>query len=249
MKDKKNKTMNLSVIVPAYNEAKTLRANVLGFYNYLKKQNFDFEIIIVNDGSLDDTEIIARILSSEFPRIKLISKKTNQGKGAAIRDGLLAGNGDFLLFLDADNATSIDHLEKVWPLFQDGYDLVIGSRNRADSQGAKQQIPQSLLKRLSGTIGNKLIKLFLDTKINDTQCGFKIFTKKSVDIIIPKTKICRWATDMEILQIAKKNKLRIGVIPVVWNCGPVSRVGFRGYFVALKEMLTIKRNDLMGKYD
>lgn len=240
--------MRLSVIVPAYNEETNLEKNIRKFYAYLEKQSFDFEIIIVNDGSNDNTEQIAQTLVTKLKNIKLLSKKKNQGKGAAIRDGLLAGLGNFLLFLDADNATSIDHLEKVWPLLKNN-DLVIGSRNHHDIDEAKQIKKQILFKRLLGMSGNKLIKLFTRININDTQCGFKIFTKKSVKAIIPKTKINRWAIDVEILTIAKKQNLKVGIIPVTWYCGPNSRVRIKGYAIALKELFIIKLNDIKGKYN
>ncbi len=239
--------MHLSVIVPAYNEATTLEQNINTFYNYLKKQDYDFEIIIINDGSNDDTKKIAEHLISTNNHIKFLSKSINQGKGASVRDGLLAGQGDFLLFLDADNATSIDHLEKSWPLLKN-HDLVIGSRNHHDVKNAKQIKKQILLKRIFGITGNKLIKLFTGLKINDTQCGFKIFSKKSVNRIIPKTKINRWAIDVEILTIAKNQNLKIEIIPVNWTCGPTSRVGFKGYLIALKELFIIKLNDIRGIY-
>ncbi len=240
--------MFLSVIVPAYNEETNLKNNIYKFNSYLTKQNFDYEIIIIDDGSEDKTNNIARKLSQKLSKIKLITKTNNQGKGAAIRDGLLAGKGDFLLFLDADNATPINHLEKVWPLSKK-YDLIIGSRNQRDISGAKQAIKQNPIKRLFGIVGNKIIKLFTGIKINDTQCGFKIFNRQSVDIIIPKTKINRWTIDVEILTIAKKHNLKIGIIPVIWYCGPNSRVTLKGYFNSLKELLIIKLNDWQGKYN
>ena len=240
--------MQLSVIGPVYNEEENLEKNIKEFDAYLNKQNFDFEIIIVNDGSTDKTKEIAKKLTELLPEVKLLSKEINQGKGAAVRDGLLAGTGNFLLFLDADNATPIDTLEKTWPLLKTN-DLVIGSRNYHDTIQAKEIKKQILIKRILGVSGNKLIRLFTGLKINDTQCGFKIFHKASVSSIIPKTKINRWAIDVEILTIAKNKNLKVGIAPVTWTCGPTSRVGFKGYLIALKELFIIKLNDLRGKYN
>ena len=241
--------MHLSVIVPAYNEEINLEKNIKKFHAYLTKQSFDFEIIIVNDGSSDKTEEVAQELTKKLSNLKLLSKKINQGKGTAVRDGLLAGTGDFLLFLDADNATSIDHLEKAWPLLKDNHDLVIGSRSHEDAKGAKQAKAQNLIKQILGISGNKLIKLLMHISIHDTQCGFKIFSKKSVNSIIPKTKINRWAIDIEVLTIAKNQNLKIGIIPIVWHCGPNSRVRIKGYLTTLRELLIIKINDSQGKYN
>jgi glycosyltransferase involved in cell wall biosynthesis len=240
--------MYLSVIVPVYNEEKTLEKNIKKFYSYLAKQNFDYEIIIVDDGSTDNSNQIAQTLSDQFPTVRLLSKKNNQGKGSAVRDGLFVGFGDFLLFLDADNATSINHLEKAWPLLKNN-DIVIGSRHYLDVDGAKQIIPQNFIKRLLGISGNKLIKLVTGLNIYDTQCGFKLFSKENVNKIFSKTKINRWAIDVEILIIAKKQNLKIAIIPVAWHCGPTSRVGIRGYAIALGELLIIKLNELKGFYN
>ncbi len=240
--------MYLSVIVPAYNEEQNLEKNIKKYNSYLEKQNYDYEIIIVNDGSKDNTKKIAQKLSKELSNIKILSKNINQGKGGSVYDGLLAGRGDFLLFLDADNATSIDHLDKVWSLFQTN-DIIIGSRSSYDKDGASQIKSQNISKRLLGIFGNKLIKLLIGLKINDTQCGFKIFNKKSVNSIIPKTKIKRWALDVEILTIAQKQNMRVGIVPVSWHCGSTSRVGTKGYLIALKELFIIKLNDLRGKYN
>jgi dolichyl-phosphate beta-glucosyltransferase len=241
--------MLISLIIPAYNEEKTLEKNIKGFSAYLDKEKLDHEIIIINDASTDQTGAIISKLCQENQRIKALVFKKNSGKGAALRAGLLAGQGDYHLFLDADNATSIDHLRLVWPLVKDGCELVIGSRNPDDVPGARQSRPQNICKRKLGSFGNLLIRAATGTKVKDTQCGFKLLSKSAVKKIIPKTKIKRWALDIEIILLAKKLGLRIGIIPVIWNCGPISRVGCKGYLIALKELLLIKYYDLRGEYD
>ena len=193
--------MYLSVIVPAYNEEKILRNNILKYYSYLQKQNFNFEIIVVDDGSTDNTKKIIKKLNEEYANIKAIFKEKNQGKGSAVRDGLLRGKGKYLLFLDADNATSIDHLEKAWEPLKNKA-LVIGSRNKQDTKDAQQIKSQNIIKRTLGVSDNKLIKLFTGLKINDTQCGFKIFNRNAWQQIAPKMTINRWVFDVEILTIA-----------------------------------------------
>jgi dolichyl-phosphate beta-glucosyltransferase len=240
--------MKLSVIVPAYNEAKNLLVNITKFYHYLKDQNYDFEIIIVNDGSTDKTGDLAELLCSRLINLKLIEHKINMGKGAAIRTGLLAATGDYRLFIDADNATSIEHIEKLWPLFDQSYEIVIGTRNKSDATGAYQARPQKLWKRILGILGNIVIRILAVHNIKDTQCGFKAFTKKAVNEIIPKTKINRWAIDVEILLIADRLNYKIGKIPVVWlNCQN-SRVKLKDYFLFIKDLLLIKFGLLTGKY-
>lgn len=239
--------MHLSVIVPAYNEEKTLYKNIKIFNDYLSKQHYDYEIIIVNDGSVDKTEEIAKRLASEINNLSLINNKTNKGKGATVREGLTQAQGNFRLFIDADNATSIDHLKKVWPYFNQGYDIVIGSRHPKDAKGACQAIPQSFCKRLCGVCGNLMIKALVVKNIWDTQCGFKVFTKKAVENIMPKTTINRWAIDVEMLALAQAMDYKIAIIPVHWINSNYSRVGIKGYFSTLKEVFKIRRNLIKNK--
>lgn len=240
--------MYLSLIIPIYNEEENLENNIFQILSYLKTRKFPFEIILVNDGSTDDTLKIAKRLSKKHQSIKLISYKQNKGKGHAIRQGLLAGKGEYLGFVDADNASPIKNIQRSLISLQNAYDVVIGSRNEADVFGARQIKPQNRIKRVLGTGGNKLIKIIIRQNINDTQCGFKMFTRRFVDSVIPKTKINRWAIDVEILLLAKRHNYKIDIIPIEWTCGPVSRVGVLGYFITLKELLEIWLRDTRGIY-
>lgn len=240
--------MLLSVIVPAYNEEKNLRKNITEYARYLGARNFDYEIIIIDDGSTDGTKKIAEALAVEDKKIKLIDNKINKGKGAAIRKGILKAAGDYRLFIDADGATSIEHIDLIWPEFKRGADAVIGSRNYRDIKGAEQTLKQPLWKRFLGTAGNYLIRFLKISDIYDTQCGFKAFTKKSAEKIFSKTKINRWAIDMEIIAIAQKLNYKINIIPVRWKNSDQSRVGIKGYFITLKELIKIKCNLIFNKY-
>ena len=240
--------MYLSVVIPAYNEEKTLYKNVLGFNEYLSKQNYDYEIIIVNDGSSDRTKEMIQKIKTKIS-IKFIDNSMNRGKGAAVRQGLLSGKGRYRLFIDADNATSIDHLDLVWEKFKIGGDIVIGTRNSRDIMGARQVRAQARWKRVLGISGNLIIQSMFVPGIWDTQCGFKIFKNEVVDEIIAKTKVNRWAVDVEILSLARKSNIKIEKIPVSWNNSDYSRVGVSGYWSALKEIIEIKANLLLNKYD
>lgn len=240
--------MHLSIIVPAYNEEDNLQPNIKKFINYLEKQNYDYEIIIINDGSQDNTDAIAKKLAAENKKIKFINNPTNQGKGAVVRQGLIYGQGRYRMFIDADGATSIDHLDKVWPHFQVGCEVVIGSRNFRDAPTAHQNKKQAAWKRTLGSLGNLLIQFLTVPGIWDTQCGFKVLSQEAVENIIPRLKIRRWMFDVEILMLAKKKNYKIGIIPVVWNNSESSRVGVKGYFISLKEILVIRWNLFTGKY-
>ena len=110
--------MRLSVIVPAYNEEKNLQANIKKFSQYLEKQDYDYEIIIVNDGSTDQTAAIAGMLEREIKNTRYINNAVNQGKGSVVKQGLMVGLGDYRLFLDADGATPIEHIDQVWPKYE-----------------------------------------------------------------------------------------------------------------------------------
>ncbi len=241
--------MRLSVIVPAYNEEKNLAVNIGKFNGYLSRQGYDYEIIVVNDGSTDNTGEIAEKLIAENKNLKLIDNKENKGKGAAVRQGLLSARGEYRLFIDADNATSIDHIDKIWEFFNGGSDIVIGSRNSLDAEGARQALPQPAWKRFLGTRGNRIIQSLAVKGIYDTQCGFKAFTKGAVGEIIPKTTINRWGFDVEILAIARIAGHKIAAIPVYWINSPDSRVGVKGYFSSLLEIIKIKWNLITGKYN
>ena len=241
--------MHLSVVVPAYNEAETLEKNILEFNKYLSRQNYDYEIIIINDGSIDDTAEIAKKLETQFEKLRFINNPVNQGKGAVVKQGFLNSTGRFKLFIDADNATSIDHLEKVWEHFDNGHDVVIGSRNALDVEGAWQEIKQPLWKRSLGKAGNLVIQSLTVPGIWDTQCGFKIFSETAVEKIMPRQTINRWAFDVELLVLAKKNNFKIAKIPVVWKNSTKSRVGIKGYFNSLREIFRIAWNKFRGKYN
>jgi dolichyl-phosphate beta-glucosyltransferase len=241
--------MILSIVVPAFNEAKMLKDNVGNFNSYLSQQTYDYEIIIVNDGSTDDTKNQALALVGSSQKIKLIENKKNLGKGATIRKGMLSARGDFCLFIDADGATSIDHLALAWPLMQVKNDIIIGTRNKKDVSGACQKIPQALWKRTLGTMGNYIIRSMVVKNIWDTQCGFKILSKKAVNDIIPRTRTNRWAFDVEILVLAKKINYKIAQIPVRWENRPYSRVGITGYLFTFFEVGKIKLNLLTNKYN
>jgi len=226
-----------------------LEENVLLFKSYLDKQDYSYEIIIVNDGSLDHTEIIAAKLANLHSNISCLNYKLNLGKGAAIKAGILECSGRFRLFLDADNASGIEHLEAVWTHFENGADLVIGSRKPKDAPGAKQIVSQNIIKQISGILANMLIRLLMGQKLYDTQCGFKIFTANAAQIVFPRCQIKRWAIDIEILSIAKLNKLKISVIPIKWVNSPLSRVGIKGYFITLQELIKIKYNLIKKNYN
>jgi len=243
------KEIFLSVIIPAYNEEKRIAPTLLAADGWLSKQGFSYEILVVNDGSTDKTKEVVENIARKSGHIKLIDNFQNQGKGAVVKQGMLAAKGKWRLFMDADNSTTIDHFEKMIPFIEKGYDVIIGSRDPKDAKGAKQAVKQPFLKIVLGNIGNLIIQILAVPGIWDTQCGFKCFSARATTDIFPRLLVRRWAFDVEALFLAKKLGYKIGIIPVYWRNDPNSHVGWKGYLISLKEVLQIRINAWKGKYN
>lgn len=240
--------MKLSVIIPAYNEEGRLPNTLREIDKYLSRQSYDSEIIVVSDGSKDRTGEVTKEMMSEIKNLRLIDNKENHGKGYVVRQGMLEAKGDYRLFTDADNSTSIDQIEKMWPLLEKDYDVVIGTRDSRDDKEAKQAVSQAAWKRLLGDVGNIGVQVLVLWGIWDTQCGFKIFTKRAAENIFRRCKINRWAFDVEALALAKKLGYKIGIVPIYWINSPESKVKLKGYIRFFKELLKIKWNLIMRNY-
>lgn len=215
--------------------------------DYLRNQSYDYEIIVVNDGSKDTTAEVVRGLSSVIANLKLIDNKENQGKGAIVRQGMLAAIGEYRLFTDADNSTSINQIEKMWIEFKNGYHIVIGSR---DVKGAVLDPPQPFLRKIILGEGFKLLRKILVGlwKIQDTQCGFKCFTQEAAERIFPKCRINRFAFDPEILVLAQKMGYKTKEIPILWKNDLESKVKFKGIAKMAFDLFKIKLNIIRGLY-
>ena len=239
----------LSIIIPAYNEEKRISKTLLAVDQYLQKQNFTYEILVVSDGSGDKTGEVASSFEKSIKGLRLIDNKENHGKGWVVRQGMLEAKGQVRLFMDADNATTLDHFDKMKSYFESGADVVIGTRDSKDAKGAKQAVPQPWLKRQLGNAGNILIQIFAVWGVWDTQCGFKAFSAKATEDIFSKTKIDRWGFDIEVLALAKKMKYKINIIPTYWINDPDSKVNLKGYLRTFKELFQIWWWMVTGKYE
>ncbi|MBU4481429.1 glycosyltransferase family 2 protein [Patescibacteria group bacterium] len=246
--------MYLSVIIPVYNEEKRLPKTLEEIQDYLSRQNYpsqgsgqaNYEIIVVNNGSKDRTVEVVENLVPEIANLKLLNNEENRGKGFAVKQGMLEARGDYRIFTDADNSTSIDQLAKILPWFENGYDVVIGSR---DIKGAILDPPQPWQRRMTGE-GFKLYrKIILGLwGIQDTQCGFKGFTKKAAENIFPKCKIEGFSFDPEVLLIAQKLNYKTKEIPVYWKNDPDSKVKLKAMIKMAIDLLKIKWNLITKKY-
>ncbi len=227
----------LSVIIPAYNEAGRLPLTLVDIDRHLSTRNYTYEIIVVDDGSSDGTEEATKKFIKLIPNLKVVGYKGNQGKGNAVKVGMLEARGRYRLFTDSDNSTSIDHFDKMIPFIKEGYDIVIGSR---DVKGAQEHPPQSALKRLLGNMGNLFIQVWLLPGIWDTQCGFKVFSEKAALQIFGLQKIKRWGFDVESLALGKRMGYKIKEIPVYWVNDADSRVKPLAYFQVLFETMKVR---------
>jgi len=235
----------LSVIIPAYNEAKRLPKTLLDMDKYLTQAGFSYEIIVVNDGSKDHTAEIVTKMREFIKNLYLIDNKDNQGKGGVVAQGMLAAKGTLRLFSDADNSTSLDQVEKFFPYFKQGYDVVIGSRY---VKGSELPVKQPFFRQLPGRIGNFLIRLLAVPGIKDTQCGFKAFTEEAASKIFPQLTIKRWGFDIEILVLARLMGFRIKEVGVRWINDPDSKVKASAYIEVLTELIKIRLNIWRKKY-
>lgn len=240
--------MYLSVIIPAKNEEKHIKSTIESIYKYLSGRNLEHEIIVVADGSTDKTNEIVQSMFSIIPSLQLISYPKNRGKGFGVRQGMLKAIGEYKLFTDADNATSIDHIEKMMPFFEQGYDVVIGSIAIKGSIVTSGSEP--LWRRVFGIMGNLFIQIIAVPGIRDTQRGFKIVTAKAAEDIFSRMTIDRWGFDIEMLALARKFGYKIKEVPIRWENDPdtASHPGLSAYFQVLMETAKIRWNLMTGKY-
>ena len=239
----------LSVVIPAYKEGERIGRNLLEIDQYLKKQTYTYEIIIVVDGSPDNTAEVARNYSLQIPHIRVIENPENHGKGYVVRQGLLEAKGQYRLFMDADGSTSITHLDSFLPEFEKGYGLVMGSR---DIVGSYIQIRQPGYRVLMGNMGNWLIRIVLGLwRFPDTQCGFKVLTGEAAEQVAKRMQVDRFGFDFEIITLAFALGFTVKQMPVRWlneEGSTVSLTGPNGYIQVIIDLLKTKARLLTGKY-
>jgi dolichyl-phosphate beta-glucosyltransferase len=238
--------IRLSVIIPAYNEALRLPHTLRQSIDYLKTQPYASEIIVVNDGSTDGTESIVHEQAAS-PSVRLLSHPdgANHGKGAAVKLGMLNARGAYRLFMDADNSTTLEQVERFWPFFDQGYRVVIGSRAM---EGAVIGRHQARYKEIAGRFGNWVIRTVAAPGISDTQAGFKMFAAREAEVIFSRQTLSRWGYDFELLAIAQLHGFRIREVPITWINAAGSKVSMGSYFEVLGEVWRVRRNIRAGFY-
>ena len=239
-------TLTYSIVIPAYNEGARIRPTLDQILRYAQEQKWDAEIVIVNDGSSDDTPQVVREYGKLHSQVLLLENPGNRGKGYSVRNGMLHARGDICLFTDADLSSPITEAPKLFDAIAGGADIAIGSRwLRSELQTERQ----SLLRQAFGRIFNLVLRVILGLRFADTQCGFKAFRRDAAQRIFPLQKIERWGFDPETLFLASRAGLRVDEIPVVWAHSEGTRLNpFRDGLRMFVEVLRIRWYAMTGEY-
>jgi dolichyl-phosphate beta-glucosyltransferase len=231
--------MYLSVIIPAYNESERIEKTLRSVHAHLSRKDYEYEIIVVNDGSKDTTATVVELSKLRVPHLRLINNTENHGKGWVVRQGMLEAKGRYRLFMDADGSTSIDHLDKLFPYLEQGYDIVIGSRRAA---GSNLQKSQGFIRDALGHLFRFIVNTMVPVGVIDSQNGFKMFTARAAEDIFRRQRIFTWSFDVEVLAIARMLGYTVKEVGVHWVNDDRSTVTFKGMVKALIEILQIRIN-------
>jgi dolichyl-phosphate beta-glucosyltransferase len=226
----------VSIVIPAYNEERRLAASLATVCSYLRTQPWDWDIIVVDDGSTDATARIVETLAQDEPRV-VLRREPHRGKGGAVRAGITAARGAFRFLCDADLSMPIDNLARFLPPEAAPYDVAIGSREGIHAR----RVGEPLYRHLLGRIFNRVVQWIVLPGIEDSQCGFKMFTGEAADRIFRDVTVDGWAFDVEALVIARSLRLTIVDVPIEWHYRAESRVSpVRDGLTMLFELLRIR---------
>jgi glycosyltransferase involved in cell wall biosynthesis len=237
--------VHLSVIIPAYNEEDRIEKTLRAVDAYLSRQPHQYEIIVVNDGSRDRTAQVVKGMEPFVKNLRLIDNALNQGKGTAVKQGMLGAKGELRLFMDADNSTSVDQVERIFLAFQEGAEVAIGSRR---APGAVVAVHQSFLRENSGVIFNFIIRLLTGLPYKDTQAGFKAFSSRAAKEIFSRQTIDGFTFDAELLVIARQLSFSVKEVPIAWANDPKTHVKIKSIIRMLFDVFKVRLNLALGKY-
>jgi len=240
----------ISVIIPSYREGKRIGHNLEEIEKYLFSKSYTYEMLVITDGSPDNTAQIAREHQSKIGNLRVIENPDNHGKGYVVRQGLIEAKGKYRVFLDADGSTSITHLDSFMPEFEKGFDIVIGSR---DIEGSYIQIHQPKYREVMGNSGNWLIRIVLGLwSYPDTQCGFKVLSEKAAKEVASRMVVDRFGFDFELIILALKLGFKVKQMPVRWlneEGSTVTLTGPNGFFQVLNDLFRTRWRLMTGKYN
>ena len=236
----------LSVVIPAYNEASRMASTFQQVLQYLESSGETYELLVVDDGSTDETVELVEKMSREVAAVRLLRNPGNRGKGYAVRNGMLHACGDYLLFTDADLSAPITEADRLLGPLRSGYDVVIGSRALKREWIGTRQSP---VRETAGKLFNVCIRAMTGLGFHDTQCGFKAFRRSAARAIFARQTIFGFGFDVEVLLIARRFGLKALEVPVHWNHGGGSKVRlFRDSIRMFLDLLRIRWNDWKGEY-
>jgi glycosyltransferase involved in cell wall biosynthesis len=236
-----------SIVIPAYNESARIGTTLAAVLECVHSRNWLAEVIVVNDGSSDTTADIVREFVRLDPIVHLLENPSNRGKGYSVRNGILAGRGDILMFTDADLSSPIEEAERLFAAINEGADIAIGSRWLEVS---RQTIKQPIYRQFFGRCFNAVTRWVMGLPFADTQCGFKAFRRSAAHTVFGLQRIERWGFDPELLFIALRRGYGIKEVPVTWGHDERSRMSYlRDGLKMLEEILYIRWNAFTGVYD
>jgi dolichyl-phosphate beta-glucosyltransferase len=234
----------LSVVIPMYNETGRIRDTIPTMLDYFRKQRYRHEFVVVDDGSQDGTADLAREL---FPpeKTRVLEKRPNRGKGSAVKAGMLAARGEWILFCDADLSTPPEELDRLWE-WTNEYEIIIGSRKM---EGANIVRHQPLWRESLGKVFTWLTNRLATRGISDVTCGFKLFSHEAAQALFSRSRIRDWSFDAEVLFIAQRRGFRVKEVPVTWHDKPGTKVRIvRDAINALRGLAKIRLNSIKGLY-
>ena len=235
-----------SIVLPAYNERERISATLEKILAYAQRRGWNAEVIVVNDGSSDDTAKIVAGYASRNDGLRLLENPGNRGKGYSVRNGMLHARGEILLFSDADLSSPIEESVKLFEAIANGADIAIGSRWLDPRLQIRRQ---PFYRRVFGRIFNLALRSILGLQFKDTQCGFKAFTRRSAQAIFPLQKIERWGFDPELLYLARRSGFVVREVPVAWSHREGTRISpLRDGIRMFGEILRIRWYALKGNY-
>ncbi len=234
----------LTIIIPAYNEETRLPASLQKIDSFLREQSYVAELLVVENGSQDDTSGVVQRFSADHAYVRLLHSV--KGKGAAVRTGMLAAAGDFALICDADLAMPIVEVNKLLAAVKDGYDVAIASR---EGEGAVRY-DEPYYRHLMGRVFNGVVRLLAIPGFQDTQCGFKMFRRAAARDVFGRQTMTGWAFDVEVLAIALRRGYRVVEVPIHWYFMTESKVNpVRDTISMIREVLKVRHNVRRGLYD
>jgi glycosyltransferase involved in cell wall biosynthesis len=237
----------ISIVIPAYNESARIENALERVLCCVAQKGWDAEVLVVDDGSTDDTAAIVHRWMTQHPRLNLVQNPGNRGKGYSVRNGLLQAAGDVVLFTDADLSAPMEEAQRLLDAIDDGADVAIGSRWM---DRTRQTTHQPLYRQFFGRCFNWVTRTVIGLPFKDTQCGFKAFKRSAAQVIFRLQTIERWGFDPEILFIARKLRYVIREVPVTWGHDERSRMSYlRDGLKMLQDMAKIRTNSVAGRYD